>query len=130
MLFSSGKKEETVAPQTTESTQAPVDTATAVQQTTTQVAPAATVKSTTPAPAASKYTMASVATHNSASSCWTVVSGNVYDVTSWIAKHPGGKRAILSMCGIDATAAFTDQHGGQRRPEQELATFLLAPLAK
>jgi cytochrome b involved in lipid metabolism len=69
--------------------------------------------------------MTDVAKHNSASSCWTVVNGSVYDVTSWINRHPGGAGAILSMCGTDASNAFDDQHGGQRRPEQELASFFI-----
>ncbi|MBK8732116.1 MAG: hypothetical protein IPL93_04410 [Actinomycetales bacterium] len=36
------------------------------------------------------YTLAQVQQHATASSCWTVVSSGVYDVTSWIAQHPGG----------------------------------------
>lgn len=30
--------------------------------------------------------------HNSESSCWIAVSGQVYDVTSFIGNHPGGKK--------------------------------------
>lgn len=77
---------------------------------------------------ASGYTMTDVAKHTSASSCWTAVNGSVYDVTSWINRHPGGAGAILSMCGRDASNAFDDQHGGQRRPEQELASFFIGKL--
>ena len=74
-------------------------------------------------PAATGYTLDQVKAHASASSCWTIVRSTVYDVTSWINQHPGGSGAILQMCGKDATAAFEDQHGGQRRPENELAGF-------
>lgn len=74
------------------------------------------------------YSLPDVAQHKDASSCWTVVRGKVYDVTSWINQHPGGAQAIRSMCGEDATAAFTDQHNGQRRPENELATFQIGIL--
>lgn len=76
------------------------------------------------------YTIADVSTHNSASNCWTVVSGNVYDLTSWISRHPGGEKAILSICGKDGTVAFTGQHSGQEKPEKQLATFLLGPLTE
>lgn len=69
------------------------------------------------------YTLAEVKTHNSASSCWTIVRSDVYDLTSWIKQHPGGSGAILQMCGKDATVAFENQHGGQRRPENELAGY-------
>lgn len=84
---------------------------------------------TTPTPTSStSFTSAQVATHASEASCWTSINGNVYDVTSWISKHPGGKRAILSLCGHDGTAAFEGQHGGQARPESELASFKIGTL--
>ena len=79
-------------------------------------------------PTASGYTMAQVAKHTSASSCWSAINGNVYDLTSWVNQHPGGAQAILSICGIDGSAAFNDQHGGQRRPANELAGFKIGPL--
>lgn len=79
--------------------------------------------------AAAGKTMADVARHASASSCWTAIDGNVYDLTDWIGQHPGGQRAILSLCGKDGSAAFDGQHGGQRRAAAELGKFLLAPLA-
>lgn len=78
----------------------------------------------------SAYTMAKVKENNSAASCWTVVSGNVYDLTQWIKSHPGGSSAILSLCGTDGTASFKAQHRGAGRPESTLAGYLLAPLAK
>lgn len=62
------------------------------------------------------YTMAEVATHNTATSCWTVVSGQVYDLTGYENKHPGGKKAVLRLCGTDGTANFTAQHGGKKGP--------------
>ena len=77
---------------------------------------------------ATTYTMAQVATANSAAKCWTVISGKVYNLTSWIAQHPGGEGAILSICGKDGTAAFNNQHGGQGKPEQILSTFLIGTL--
>ena len=56
------------------------------------------------------------------------IDGNVYDLTEWIGQHPGGSQRILPLCGTDATAAFSAQHGGQARPASELATFFLGPL--
>lgn len=69
------------------------------------------------------YSMTDVQAANSASNCLTVVSGTVYDLTAWISKHPGGDKAILSICGMDGTSAFQNQHGGQMRPEQVLSGF-------
>lgn len=74
------------------------------------------------------YTMADVKLHNTQSNCWTVVNGSVYNVTSWISKHPGGSSAIVGMCGVDASAAFSGQHGGQSRPASELASFKIGVL--
>lgn len=74
------------------------------------------------------YTAQTVATHNTKASCWTIVNGNVYDITGYIVQHPGGQSKISSICGIDGTSAFTGQHGGQSRPENTLAKFLLGPL--
>lgn len=95
---------------------------------------AVTTPTPTPAPAPTTagktYTMAQVAAHASASSCWSAVNGSVYDLTAWIGRHPGGSGAILSLCGKDGSAAFDGQHGGQGRPESELASFKIGALAK
>ncbi len=71
------------------------------------------------------YTLAQVQTHSGSSSCWTIVGTNVYNLTQWINSHPGGPEAILSICGKNGTAAFEAQHGGQRRPADELKNFLI-----
>lgn len=52
------------------------------------------------------YTEADVKQHNSKESCWTIISGSVYDITSYIPRHPGGEE-ILRACGEDATTLFT-----------------------
>ena len=83
--------------------------------------------STTPQ-TSTTYTASEVAHHADATSCWTIIANNVYDVTSWINQHPGGPEAILATCGVDATAAFEGQHGGQRRPASELANFKIGAL--
>ncbi len=83
---------------------------------------------TIPTPQEKTYSMTEVASHKDANSCWTTINGNVYDVTSWIDQHPGGSQAILSLCGIDGSAAFNGQHGGQRRPEAELQSFIIGQL--
>ncbi len=75
-----------------------------------------------------KYTLAQVSTHNSASDCWSVVSGGVYNLTTWISQHPGGASAIIGLCGIDGTSGFMSQHGGQGNPAAELAAFKIGVL--
>lgn len=73
-------------------------------------------------------TMTEVAAHGTPEDCWSVVNGNVYNLTAWISQHPGGPQVIEGMCGIDATQAFTDMHGGQAEPEQVLAGYEVGPL--
>lgn len=91
--------------------------------------PATADASATASSAPTGITLAEVAEHGSADSCWAAVDGNVYDLTDWIGQHPGGQSHILALCGTDATAAFTSQHSGDARPAEELASMLLGPLA-
>jgi cytochrome b involved in lipid metabolism len=71
-----------------------------------------------------------VAQRNTPEACWSVVDGSVYDLTAWIAKHPGGSRLIIGMCGRDATADFNNQHGGQSQPASYLAEYLVGKLGE
>lgn len=99
-------------------------------------APAAPAMSATPAPSksaapvAAGYTMERVKANGTSANCWTVISGNVYDLTNWIGSHPGGSGAISSLCGTDGTAAYNGMHGNQGKPQSRLAGYLLGPLAK
>lgn len=91
--------------------------------------PTPTPTKTAPAPTSKTYTSTQVASHNSVASCWSVVSGSVYDLTSYVSSHPGGSSAINSLCGKDATSAFTGQHGGESSPANALATLKLGTLS-
>lgn len=75
------------------------------------------------------YTMAQVATHNSQADCWAVIDNNVYDLTQWISRHPGGPDKIIPLCGTDATSNFHGQHDDQAKPNTQLATFMVGTLA-
>ena len=76
------------------------------------------------------YTMTQVKTNKSATKCWSVINGNVYDLTAWINSHPGGSGSIISLCGIDGTQDFLAMHRNQSKPESRLSSYLLGPLAK
>lgn len=82
-----------------------------------------------PTSTAAVYTMAEVSKHNSAQDCWTAVSGNVYDLTAFEDKHPGGAQRIIDLCGTDGTAAFEGQHADESRPANELSGFQIGTLA-
>ena len=82
--------------------------------------------SATPGPA---YTLVEVSERSSAAQCWAAIDGTVYDLTAWIAEHPGGAAVIEGLCGTDATAAFRGEHGSEREPNAELAQFAIGSLA-
>ena len=96
----------------------------------TSSAPAtSSTKSTAPTTAAAAaLTLAAVKEHATASSCWSVIDGNVYDLTAWITRHPGGQSVIKGLCGTDGSADFTGQHGGDNGVARDLKTFLKGPL--
>lgn len=74
------------------------------------------------------FSAAQVSTHNTQASCWSSINGSVYDLTAWIAQHPGGEGAILSICGQDGSAAFNNQHGGSGSPARILQSYLIGVL--
>lgn len=84
----------------------------------------------TPAPSAtaSTYTMGDVKAHATASDCWSVVDGTVYNLTSWESQHPGGAQVIVGLCGTDGTAAYKGQHGSQKKPASALAPFAIGSI--
>ena len=88
------------------------------------------VTPTAAATVAASYTMAQVSANKSAAKCWSVINGDVYDLTKWISAHPGGAGAILSLCGTDGTQDFNAMHRSQGRPISVLGNYLLGPLAK
>ena len=59
---------------------------------------------------AAHYTMDDVAQHDSADSCWLVISGVVYDVTEFRGIHPGGASMMDAVAGKDATDFFVELH--------------------
>ncbi|KAJ3379079.1 hypothetical protein HDU84_007060 [Entophlyctis sp. JEL0112] len=48
--------------------------------------------------------------HASAESCWIALHGRVYDVSAFLAEHPGGRKVILREAGRDASAAYAAYH--------------------
>jgi cytochrome b involved in lipid metabolism len=62
------------------------------------------------------YTLADVAKHATPESCWLASAGGVYDVTTFIDKHPGGEK-ILQGCGKDMTQFFATKHAKQSRDQ-------------
>lgn len=74
------------------------------------------------------YTLKEVEKHSSQESCWTIIRKEIYDLTQWVSKHPGGEKAILNICGKDGTDLFEKQHGGKDKPESALLQFKIGQL--
>jgi cytochrome b involved in lipid metabolism len=75
------------------------------------------------------YSMEDVKKRNTSSACWTVIDGNVYDLTKWIPAHRGGPQSIIFLCGKDGTSAYKVQHEGASTPMAALANYFIGPLA-
>ncbi len=50
-----------------------------------------------------------ISTHNNTEDCWIVVDGSVYDVTDWVAAHPGGD-ILAVLAGEDASIMLHTCH--------------------
>ncbi|BFZ54847.1 hypothetical protein PYCC9005_001884 [Savitreella phatthalungensis] len=57
-----------------------------------------------------RISIAEVAKNNTEQSAWVIVEGGVYDVTTFLDQHPGGKKILLRNTGKDASKAFAKFH--------------------
>lgn len=74
-------------------------------------------------------TLEEVRSHNTQTDCWTVVGESVYDVTSFVSRHPAGSPAIKEMCGKNASEDYLDEHSGQQEPEMWLEKLKIGTVA-
>ncbi len=84
--------------------------------------------SASPTSKSTALTMDQVRQNNSARSCWSVINGNVYNLTAWISSHPGGQGAITRLCGTDGSREFSSKHSGDVQAVSRLNSFLLGKL--
>jgi len=68
--------------------------------------------------------------HNTHKDCWTVVGDSVYDVTSFVGRHPAGSPAIKEMCGKNASEDYLGEHSGQKEPEMWLEKLRIGVLKR
>lgn len=59
-----------------------------------------------------KITLAQLNANKNSSSCWASVGGVVYDVTSYVSKHPGGAE-LYNGCGKELDSLFPKHPGGR-----------------
>ena len=74
-------------------------------------------------------TLDEVKKHNSAGDCWSIIDGNVYDLTNWVDSHQGGKERITAICGKDGTSSFLGKHSNSNSAKSQLTRFELGKLA-
>ena len=56
------------------------------------------------------YTWSEVQLHTKKDDKWLVMDGQVYNITNWVSKHPGGSKVISHYAGQDATDAIRAFH--------------------
>lgn len=61
--------------------------------------------------------------HNKKTDCWVIVRNKVFDLTTFIEKHPGGADILLSRAGEDATSFFLTKHGHKKHIEKQLEAY-------
>jgi len=74
------------------------------------------------------FTMAEVAKHNTEADCWSAINGSVYDLSTWVSRHPGGSNPIIKLCGTDGSASFTKKHGGSSKAQSALVLLKIGAL--
>eukprot|EP01083_Nonionella_stella_P266844 902138_1 len=75
-----------------------------------------------------RYSWQEISNHNTAKSAWVYVGNNVYDVTKFLDRHPGGQDMILLMAGRDLTDLFSTYHPFSDKPGKILSKFKIGTL--
>ncbi|XP_026321156.1 cytochrome b5 reductase 4 isoform X2 [Hyposmocoma kahamanoa] len=70
---------------------------------------------------------AELASHNTQKDAWLAIRGRVYNVTHYLAYHPGGPEELMRGAGIDATQLFDKVHPWVNY-DSLLAKCLVGPL--
>lgn len=53
-----------------------------------------------------RYTIKEISKHNTKKDLWIIINDNIYDVTDFLLKHPGGEKILLKFGGKNATIYF------------------------
>lgn len=67
--------------------------------------------------------------HGTRDSLWVAIRGKIYDVTGYLAKHPGGAAILLQYGGRDATEVATAAHRGSTLAAQLMKERFIGRLA-
>eukprot|EP00906_Rhabdomonas_costata_P030345 RCo042881 len=64
--------------------------------------------------------------HCTEKDCWLAVDGKVYDLTSFVSRHPGGRDFLLLGAGRDATQLVQTYHPFTKAPYEVLKKYYVA----
>lgn len=71
-----------------------------------------------------------VAKHKKHDDLWIVIHGNVYNVSNWSRRHPGGEKVLQHHGGQDATAAYECFHIDKKTVQKYMGSFKVGRLSE
>ncbi|KAL8750510.1 MAG: hypothetical protein Q9184_006404, partial [Pyrenodesmia sp. 2 TL-2023] len=69
-----------------------------------------------------------IAKHNTADDLWIVIDGQVWDMSEFAPKHPGGIGLILKYAGHDASHSYNEVHSSSLLPNTLTTSKLMGTL--
>ena len=75
------------------------------------------------------YSTKQVEKHNKKNDAWIIYKNNVYDITKWIPKHPGGS-IIMKGVGKRIDSLFTKYHSHSNNAKNIMKQFKIGRLKK
>ena len=66
------------------------------------------------------YRLEQVAAHNRPDDLWTIINGQIYDLSPYVKLHPGGLKMLMESAGTVADRRFMQIHGGSHRQQIEV----------
>lgn len=70
------------------------------------------------------YTLSDVKQHSSRSDCWTIIDGQVYDLSAYIASGQHNPK-IIDGCGLDSTNMFNEIPKHANEKSQNLLSSMI-----
>jgi cytochrome b involved in lipid metabolism len=82
----------------------------------------------TKTPPEKQFSFEQVQTHNTPTDCWSSINDSVYDLSTWVSRHPGGPKPIEGLCGTDGSDMFTRMHEKSNAAQAALVLLKIGEL--
>ena len=79
---------------------------------------------------AASYTLEEVTKHSSNTDCWLAASGKVYDVSSFVDKHPGGEKILEGFDHFNAASMRVRSRASDMGPPMTTSVMIPKRLMK